>query len=179
MKFDNIQNKPYDTQDGIIWNSRSVAIVGHIYCIVNNEIFVLIGKRGPKGDMPGKWNLPCGYLDWNETLAQALFREIWEETGLELLNHLTHTVGNIDYSQPYFVNSNPGENRQNVAMHMLFAFKADQLPVLTTENAEEGEVECVEWINPVILMKELEPRDFAFNHLQRINNSYFNLLEKL
>lgn len=181
MEFNNKQNKPYNTEDGLIWNSRSVAVVGHIYCETKDGMFVLIGKRGPKGDMPGMWNLPCGYLDWNENLAGALHREIWEETGLDLMLYVFNQLKHSDAHQPFFVNSEPQENRQNVAMHMLYAFKVDELPLLTTKNAEEGEVESVEWVPVMDIIGPYTTKyktNFAFNHDSRIRHSSFKLLEK-
>jgi 8-oxo-dGTP pyrophosphatase MutT (NUDIX family) len=45
----------------------------------------LIEKRGNKPDLDskGKWCLPCGYLDWDESGSDAARRELWEEVGLE------------------------------------------------------------------------------------------------
>ena len=66
-------------------------------------------------DEPLKWCNPCGYLDWNEMGYQAVNREIWEETGVDLSKLTNYLVTNND-EQPFFVQTHPSENRQNVAL---------------------------------------------------------------
>lgn len=44
---------------------------------------ILLVKRAAFLNDGGKWALPGGYLDRNETLAQAVVREALEETGFE------------------------------------------------------------------------------------------------
>ena len=54
----------------------------------------------------GKWGLPGGYLNRDETMKVAAAREVLEETGYE--------VHNLEY---FLINSNPArprEDRQNV-----------------------------------------------------------------
>ncbi len=180
MKFNNIQNKVYKTEDGPIWHSRSCAIVAHVYCFLPDDtLAVLIGKRGPKGDMPGLWNLPCGYMDWNENLKEALIREVFEETGLYLNGYEEDIV--YGGNQPFFVNSDPNENRQNIAMHTIICFHANELPALTNENAELGEVDELNWISfkgindEKHLLDQLSTMKFAFNHDKMIHRSFNEL----
>lgn len=92
-----------------VWVHRSIAVAGFIFCRINNEWCVLANQRGEGApDFQGYWNCPCGYLDFDETLAEACSREIYEETGVK-----------IEPSALYMcsVNDDPKDsNRQNVTM---------------------------------------------------------------
>lgn len=44
---------------------------------------ILVVKRG-RAPSKGLWSLPGGRVEWGETMAEALRREVEEETGLEV-----------------------------------------------------------------------------------------------
>lgn len=48
-----------------------------------NTTFVLLIQRGHE-PFKGKWALPGGFIEMDETLEQACIRELKEETGLEV-----------------------------------------------------------------------------------------------
>jgi ADP-ribose pyrophosphatase YjhB (NUDIX family) len=52
-------------------------------CIVDENNCVLLQKRGDEGHV-GKWGLPGGAIEINESLEEGLRREVLEETGLEI-----------------------------------------------------------------------------------------------
>jgi 8-oxo-dGTP pyrophosphatase MutT (NUDIX family) len=66
------------------WIARDCAV-----CVIpvvvdqeSDKMYILASKRGPAcPDHVGKWNLTCGYLDFDETLAEAAAREMYEELG--------------------------------------------------------------------------------------------------
>lgn len=178
MIFKNKPNKKYETSDGIIWHSRSCAVVAHIYCIYNNNLYILLGKRGPNCDMPNKINLPSGYFDWNENLKSATCREVYEETGLNLNKILHDNILINGIEQPIYVNSEVNENRQNIALNTLFIFKSDNLIELSIENCEENEVVWSKWIKVNDIFNNKDKYDFAFNHLERIKFSYNLIINK-
>lgn len=68
------------------WISRSVVVISVVfkYDIQNDDIYVLVERRGPAVSHSGEWCCPCGYIDWDESLTEACVREVREETGLVL-----------------------------------------------------------------------------------------------
>lgn len=175
--FNNQPNKEYKTEDGIIWHSRSGAVVCHIVLSINNAKYILLGKRGSKGDHPGKWNIPCGYLDWNETMHEAFYREVWEETGLNLVQLSKEGQLIIDQTEePWKTVTDPSENRQNIALHGFLMYNVSSLPTLTIQNAEPGEMEEVKWFKLEEAL-ELKKEEWAFNHYDRYRQliNHYNL----
>lgn len=49
--------------------------------IVEDDALLLIRRANEPG--AGRWSLPGGRVDWGETLAHAVVREVFEETGVE------------------------------------------------------------------------------------------------
>ncbi|WP_158657743.1 NUDIX hydrolase [Agarilytica rhodophyticola] len=180
-KFTNKQNEPVTLTDGrMVWLARSCAVVGHIllFSIRHQNWYVLLGKRGQgTPDCQGYWGLPCGYLDWDETLTQGMMREVWEECGL----YLPNLKDNPDFGwsesacihsgldakdHPWWISDNPGSGKQNISMHFAVAFswRGEQFPQLSAENAEPDEVEDIAWVE----IEEACSMDLAFNHAQHI-----------
>ena len=180
MEFKNRPNTPVKKEDGtIIWHSRSVGVVGVVilYLPGHKTPYVLVSRRGPKAaDYRGKLNVISGYLDWDENGQEALFREGWEETGLNLLElafpekeAIWYEVIANDLDQPWFVKTDPSENLQNVALRYGFAckLKEPKFPDLSLDNNEiEGEVSEVWWM-PVT---EINSHEWAFEHDKVIKN---------
>jgi len=153
----NRENKLYETEEGPIWHSRSVAVVHLIMAASKHDPRVLLTKRSDTmADEPGKWCIPCGYLDWDETLEEAAEREIFEETGITLKN-FTDEQKTVD-TLLVGINSSPISNRQNVSMRYLTILDVEELPE-TILNSEVSEIMWVN-VNQLHLIKE----DFAFNH---------------
>jgi len=167
--FNNVHNKMYHTKnDGVKWDSRACAVVAHVWFIKNGVPYVLIGKRGQVMDNPNKWNIPCGYLDWNENLQQAMFREVWEETGLDLSVYSLEILFNKS-EQPWLVYSEPTENRQNVAMHMglVIDIGTAPLPELSLDNMEKNESTGA-YFKSIHEVECIEEVDWAFSHFKRV-----------
>lgn len=167
MKFNNRDNEEITLPDGrTIWISRSSTVVITLWCLVNKTPYLLIGQRGETcPDEIGKWNLPCGYLDWDETLSEAAEREVWEETGVDLRsiqrNEVAIVISLMD--QPWMVNSHISGrkgSKQNVSHHYALVYKADELPATSMDYCEPGEVADIKWIKT----DEIDDYDYAFQH---------------
>ena len=163
MKFNNKPNKMIEHKGQVYWISRSIAVVGLVFARCKGETYVLINKRGQGvPDYKGYWNLPCGYLDWNESAAEAIVREVYEETGLNLRYYFTDGI--LDTHQPFYVASDVNQNKQNVSLRYMFYFRVDELPKLTDKHNEEDETDEIGWFK----LDEIEDKNFAFGHKEII-----------
>jgi len=177
MKFTNRPNKIHKIGDRLVWESRSVAVNGVIiiYMPVHEAPYVLASRRGPNSaDYQGMMNVVAGYLDWDETGTQALYRETWEEVGLDLQEFAYpekngqdsapwYEIIRNDLDQPWHVKTLPSANRQNVSLRYGFAckMKTSKFPDLSLSNNEvEGEVSEAWWL-PV---NEIGLHQWAFGH---------------
>ena len=149
------------------WISRAMAVAGVIFAInprTQKPIF-LVEKRGPGcPDYIGYYALVCGYLDWDETLEEAIIREAWEETGLRI-------DPERDKIEPFYIQDNPKENtRQNVTVR--FAIEVPYNTLVRCYNdktlngntekrgGEAGEIEKIELVE----LKDLNKYKWAWNH---------------
>ena len=159
-----------------LWISRSVVVI----CVVaritdDNKIEILAEKRGPLVSATGRWCFPCGYLDYDEDLTDAVIREVQEETGYTLERK---DVNFID------INSKPDGKKQNVIIrHIAFIdnhknqisdFKLD-----TNEVTELKWIEIGESVSNIfnIDVNKLDCVKWAFNHkslIIHIINEYCN-----
>ena len=181
--FKNRENENIRLSDGRdIWLSRACAVVAEIFLfnISNHKWYVLLGKRG-KGtpDCQGDWGLPCGYLDWDETLCEAMLREVWEECGIYLpsigkesqFGYSTNSCildepGSIE-EQPWAISDKPNTKKQNISFHfaVLFSWQAEPFPRLSNKNAEPDEVDELAWM-PI---EQALSFNLAFSHNRRIS----------
>ncbi len=102
-----------------------------VHAIVENDGKILLVKRKPHLLEGGKWGLPSGFLDRDETAEQGTLRELKEETGWE---------GEI--ISLFRINSNPNrpmEDRQNVVIE----FTVKPLHKVSERDNESTEVEWI------------------------------------
>jgi 8-oxo-dGTP diphosphatase len=121
-----------------------------LHALVEKDGKLLLEKRAPHLLEGGKWSLPGGYLDVNETAEEGVLRELYEETGwtgevIELLR----------------INSNanrPKEDRQNVALEFI-------VKPLEKIGTGDHEVSDLAW---VALEDIPDANELAFDHGETI-----------
>lgn len=71
-------------------------------CLIEKEGRILLARRGIE-PRKGYWNLPCGFLENEETVQQGAVREVYEETGASVeLGHL-QTVYNLPHANQVYL----------------------------------------------------------------------------
>ena len=158
-----MKNYQIEAKDGSKhWISRSVAVTAILMSDkilelirtgkdCEKEIYFLAVKRGSgSGTFPGLWCLPCGYVDFDETVKQACVREIKEETNLDI---------DISILRNYIVEDSPEAFNQNITFRFTAFIPYDsKFSVGTT--GEKNEIEEVKWINSL----DIDKYEWAFNH---------------
>jgi 8-oxo-dGTP pyrophosphatase MutT (NUDIX family) len=135
----------------VAYLSRHVAVMVVPVFYFETEAFVPLGQRSNKVSDAGKFCLPCGYLDYDESGSEAAVREAYEELGLDLRGLLP--------DQPWFVQSDPEKDaRQNVTLRFGCVVTCDRLPELMIDGHE---VVAAEWRNA---LSAIVANDLAFNH---------------
>ena len=150
------------------WISRSIAAV---VCIIAKDLkgnkYILAVQRGegtPDPEYVGAYCMPCGYLDFDETIKEAAQREVKEETGI------TFPISDFRLVS---INDNPNsDKRQNVTFRFLVESDVpieDLSKLITTKNAEKNEVSDVTFIK----LSEINNFRWAFNHEKLIEEISF------
>jgi ADP-ribose pyrophosphatase YjhB (NUDIX family) len=121
-----------------------------VHAIIEMGGKLLLEKR--TGDLleSGKWGLPSGFLERDETAASAIVREVKEETGWD-----------SEVISLFRINTKPDrphEDRQNISIEFLVK------PIKKT-GKKDSESSKVEWI-PIDTLLPLS--DFAFDHGESI-----------
>ena len=117
-----------------------------VHAIVEKDGALLLVKRAPPLLEAGKWSIPAGYMDRDETAGECALRELYEETGWEGEIITLFRINSFPFR--------PHEDRQNVSLEFLVK------PIQKTGEPDH-ESSAVEWI-PI---DKLFPFDeFAFDH---------------
>ena len=121
-----------------------------VHMVVEKDGCLLLEKRDGPILETGKWSLPAGFLERDETAAECAIRELKEETGWE---------GEI--IQLFKINTSPNrpkEDRQNISIEFLVK------PIQIT-GEKDWESSKVEWIP---FDKLLPFEEYAFDHGETI-----------
>lgn len=160
-----MKNFSITTENGnTYWISRSCAAECAVFKWFDGCWHVLANKRGPGcPNNVGLWNIPSGYLDYNESLEDCAIRETFEETGIH-----------IDVPYLYTVDSRPEHDmRQNVVTVFWTVYNGND--ILTSSNSEPNEVEDIRWI-PI---NELNNYEWINEyHRDRIRDIFYNCVSK-
>ena len=75
-------------------------VVGIIF---NSQQEIFIAKRPPDKYKGGLWEFPGGKVEKNETILQALQRELKEEIGIDVLDAKPWLITNHDYGDRFVI----------------------------------------------------------------------------
>lgn len=137
-------------------NKKAIGGLRHVTvnALVIHDNKILLGKRGTAHGQKmtefGKWGLLGGYFDRDETLVQALKREVFEESGCEVDNLILFRINDSP--------DRPKEDRQNIDFIFIAKF-GKQTPI------QDEEVTQLKWFP----LERLPPgEEIAFDHGENI-----------
>lgn len=144
------------------WISRAMATRSEVIVRDNEQLYLLINKRGPgTPDFQGCWNITCGYLEYDVTLEENATKELLEETSVY--------IQSSNWKLQYIESDPERGNRQNVTAVYRVVLTMDEFNqskalgcALPTDGGEENEVSGV-WLMP-LTMENINSIEWAFNH---------------
>jgi mutator protein MutT len=131
--------------------------------ITNNDNKILIIKL-KKGPFKGKFCIPGGGIEPGETFKDAIKREIFEETGINLNNEINH----IGFCE--IINYEIKSHRVVIILHA----KSNDLPV----PSEEGEAEWVDICELENMSDDINPFTKEALKIWKEKLPYFKIIEK-
>lgn len=71
-----------------------------VYALLRNEKgeFLLLRRSENSRTNPGKWDLPGGKVNPDESLKEGVVREVWEETGISIVPG--YIAGEVNFELP-------------------------------------------------------------------------------
>lgn len=162
MKFKNKPNKKVKLENGEeVFLARNVSL--NALVLYSDEVLLI--KRSKNMSEGGKWCLPCGYLDWDETPYQAALRELYEETGLKE-SDVTPLLKEHNSHEPlYLLTTRLDSPQQNIELTYVFLLEGKHKDLNVPEWAA-FEVNEIKWVKT----SELSKYDIAFEHDKIIKN---------
>lgn len=153
---------------------RHIGVYG--ICVNGNRLLVIEKLLGP---YTGRYDLPGGRLEGNESLEQAITREIAEETGFTTVK--LSSIGTCDFSVLWTRKDNTMERLHHIAMMYEVELNIEQPPGVihrfegqdsgraiwlslrdvTIKNSSPLVLQAVEWINSSTLPITCKPFDYS------------------
>ncbi len=130
--------------------------------IVSKDESVLITHRSATMDtQPNKWCLPCGYVDWDEGIHNALIREVYEEVGI--------CIDGQD-AVMYHINDAPkADGLQNVTFHFYVCLDMNAADIVLNLS---DEVQDAYWLTADEIKNGMfQGKEAAFGHFERIQKA--------
>lgn len=175
-----MKNFEFEHEGKKLWYSRSLACNAIILRKTEYSVEVLACKRGYGAEFnKGKWNVPGGFIDFNETAKQCAIREAFEETGVQL------TEDKLWFTE---LDTIPRGKRQTMLAVYVGIFTEEETKdwQFSLEHCEPGEIAEVKWIDVLNLKdytwtnNQIELIDKAvltYCDIWKISNSFKDRLE--
>lgn len=158
-----MKNFPFEVDGQTYWRSRSVAVVGFVFCRDKDGTWCVLANQRGAGcpDENFKWNAPCGFLDFDENGNEAVVREIFEETGVELKPEQM-VFDSVSFSK---------KKDQNVTLRYVTVINDRVTSDFTFNdmNSEVNEIACIKWVP----FGERDTYDWAFGHEELIPEMFY------
>ncbi len=135
---------------------RFNVLVGIIPISHNNVL--LLRRSLTERFLPGAWGPPCGKVDFGERLEDAVCRELFEETALQV----QEIKGMIGYSM--FMSDKDGDELHNLQINYLVEV-VSATPVILDKSNDD-----YRWI-PINEYESLDLSEYAVSTLQQAFNS--------
>lgn len=156
------------------WVSRSSAVTGFIVAVdEEGDLYVLLEKRGNGcPDNVGKLCGVCGYIDYDETILDALVRETYEETGFDIKTEPCRLIS-LGVEDSNFTGN------QNITHRFMIQTDLERLNELmkngtiNTRSEERGgekdEVSELKLMSYLLDIEDTDSNNFAFGHKELID----------
>ena len=102
-------------------NKWQVCICGAIKC---EHEYLMVKRSLNDEDCAGFWEMPSGKLEFGETVAQGLRREIFEEVGIDILPFEQKIIGISEYSS-----EKPEGTKYSVQLNYVIEVPTKELPI--------------------------------------------------
>ena len=165
-----MKNFEFEHEGKKLWYSRSLAcsVIILRYSDDCKNIEVLVTKRGVGVEYNrGKWNVPGGFIDFDENAKECAIRETWEETGVKLPPERVYFE---------YLDTDPHGARQTMAAihYAIFAINETKDWKFSTAHSEPDEVEEIKWIN----INDLDKYEWMNGQISNIKRviEYFSYL---
>lgn len=164
-----MKNFEFEHEGQKLWYSRSVVVSLYLYTRdEKGALRILANRRGHLNEVkPNYWNVPGGYLDFDENDLECAERECFEETGVKV--NLTRPCES-DYctSLLHHVDTNPtGHQNVTIVLTSFIPWNIAKQYTLTNAHAEPNEVDEVAWLR----MDEVNNRSWIRNQLTYIQST--------
>ena len=130
-----------------------------------HKTYILVNKRGSgTPNYQGCWNIPCGYLDFDERLADCATREVMEECNVFIPSNNWSVLLPID---DYYT---VGDTKQNVTIRFETNLTMEEYKEAVARGkvykdqycGEDNEVDDVELME--LTKENIDSKTWAFNH---------------
>lgn len=110
---------------------KTIRVVG---CVMQHEDKILLLLRSAKETDPSLWGIPAGKVEKDESDVEAVVREVYEETGIQLKETDLENIGHLPIEYDTFIVDFP-----------MFHVNFDQRPDVVLAPREHIDLQ---WISP-------------------------------